>query len=168
MKVNFKGLYDLQQTVNNKVAEKMKYKPDGLDYIVAAHIELFEFINKIGVWKWWKHNHNLDKPAVLDELADIMAFFLSYLLFIEDSTPQRDNVDKLIEDIMEVLKDKDPLLVIKSISYNIETGAAQRIPTLMAEAIMLAEKYVGATWEEIETAYTIKSAENIARQERNY
>jgi dimeric dUTPase (all-alpha-NTP-PPase superfamily) len=168
MQVNFKDLYELQQTVNNKVSEKMKYQPDALDYIVAAHVEVFEFINKIGVWKWWKHNHNLDKEKILDELADVMAFFLSYLLAVEAENPQQDKVDTFIGQVLDTLKDYDPLTIIKSISYGIEQGTPQRIYTLMAQCIFLANRYVSATWEEIEQAYKIKSAENIARQERNY
>ena len=40
---------------------------------------MFEYINAIGLWKWWK-SHKIDRERrILDELADCFAFFLSVL-----------------------------------------------------------------------------------------
>lgn len=169
MQTNFKNLYEIQKRVAAKVLEKAKYVPGALDYIVAAHVEVFEFINKIGVWKWWKHSHTLDKAQVLDELADVIAFFVSYINYVSDKNPEyKEVVDSDISAILLALDSFEAENVIRNISYGIEMGQQQPIFALMAECIYLANKYVDATWEEIEDAYLKKSQENIRRQENNY
>jgi dimeric dUTPase (all-alpha-NTP-PPase superfamily) len=72
-------LLETQRKVNEVVGLKLKNSPTQEDYALAMHVEVFEFFNEIGTWKWWKHSHLPKKDRVLDELADVIAFFLSYI-----------------------------------------------------------------------------------------
>ena len=166
MKVDFKSLEPIQKEVNETVLERLKVMgkgmPSQMDYLVAMHVEFFEFINAVGTFKFWKHSHNPDKVRVLDELADIIAFFLS-IGKVDDS------VDPVIEETEEELKDYSTLSIIQSVSAAIQTGeetASDLI--LMGIAVEIARREVGATWEEIVEAYKKKSEENIKRQKEGY
>lgn len=77
MKINILELLEIQKEVNLVVKEKTKEDPSAEDYVLAFNVELFEYFNAVGFWKWWKHNHQINKEKVLDELADCFAFFLS-------------------------------------------------------------------------------------------
>ena len=76
MNIKLMDLIAIQQEVNEKVMEKLDTSIMGDQFILAFNVELFEYFNAVGIWKWWKHNHVLDKEKVLDELADCFAFFL--------------------------------------------------------------------------------------------
>lgn len=166
MKTNFKELQSIQEEVNEVVNARLIQNdldlPDPMHYLIAMHVEFFEFINAVGTFKFWKHNHKLDKERILDELADVMAFFLS----IGKIT---DNIDVIISDTEAELAEYDTLAIIRSVSAAIQTGEETATDSiLMGIAIEIARREVNATWEEIVEAYKKKSAENIARQERGY
>ena len=166
MQTNFVELIVVQQAVNIKVLEKASYVPESVDFALAAQVELFEFINQIGKWKWWKHNHVLDKNKVLDELADVIAFFLSFAISFENYPLEE--MDDVISDYVLALEGFPTEYILKNIASSINNGAPQPMTLIMAEAVVLAQQSVGATWEEIEEAYLMKSETNIKRQEENY
>jgi dimeric dUTPase (all-alpha-NTP-PPase superfamily) len=166
MKVDFKSLETIQLEVNKVVIERLekmgKGMPSQMDYLVAMHVEFFEFINAVGTFKFWKHSHNPEKERVLDELADIIAFFLSI-------GKVGDDVDPIIEETEQELKDYSTLAIIQSVSAAIQTGEeAATDVILMGIAVEIARREVGATWEEIVEAYKKKSEENINRQKEGY
>jgi dimeric dUTPase (all-alpha-NTP-PPase superfamily) len=166
MKVDFKSLEPIQLEVNKVVIERLekmgKGMPSQMDYLTAMHVEFFEFINAVGTFKFWKHSHNLDKERILDELADIMAFFLSI-------GKVGDDVDPIIEETEEELKDYSTLAIIHSVSAAIQTGEETASDViLMGIAVEIARREVNATWEEIVEAYKKKSDENIRRQQEGY
>lgn len=166
MKTNFKELQPIQDEVNAVVNARLIENdldlPDAMSYLVAMHVEFFEFINAVGTFKFWKHSHTHDKERILDELADIMAFFLSIGKI-------NDDMDAVISETEVELADYDTLAIIRSVSAAIQTGEETANDLiLMGIAIEIARREVGATWDEIADAYKKKSAENIARQERGY
>lgn len=166
MKTNFKDLQPIQDevnaVVNARLIENNMELPVQMDYLVAMHVEFFEFINAVGTFKFWKHSHNPDKARVLDELADVMAFFLS----IGEIS---DNVDAVITETETELASYTTLSIIRSVSAAFQSGeeVANDI-ILMGIAVEIARREVGATWEEIKEAYETKSAENIKRQQEGY
>lgn len=166
METKFSELILVQKAVNQKVSEKAKYQPEAVDYALAAQVEMFEFINQIGTWKWWKHNHQVDKVKILDELADVIAFFLSFAISFENY-PIRE-MDAAISDYIFALKDFPTNSILKNIASSINNGSSQPMTLIMAEAVVLAMQSIEATWEEIENAYLSKSETNIKRQETNY
>ena len=166
MKTNFKDLQPIQDevnaVVNARLIENNMELPVQMDYLVAMHVEFFEFINAVGTFKFWKHSHNPDKARVLDELADVMAFFLSI-------GEINDNVDAVISETEAELASYTTLSIIRSVSAAFQSGeeVANDI-ILMGIAVEIARREVGATWEEIKEAYETKSAENIKRQQEGY
>lgn len=173
MKVNFSDLQLIQQKVDNKIMEKVNRDIAPYEILTAMHVEVFEFINAIGSWKWWKHNHKIDREKVLDELADIMAF---YILFwskysILASNMNITKADAIVQEVLESLEGRESNNIIYSISNVLNNGGENGFnpPVLVALCIKLATIAIdGLTWGEIEDAYLAKSNENIQRQERNY
>ena len=166
MKTDFKSLEPIQKEVNEivnaRLIENKMALPVQMDYLVAMHVEFFEFINAVGTFKFWKHSHNPDKERVLDELADIIAFYLS-IGEIDN------NADAVITETEEELKEYSTISIIRSVSAAIQTGEETANDLiLMGIAVEIARREVGANWEEIAEAYKKKSAENIRRQKEGY
>lgn len=183
MKVNLRELIPVQQEVNARVREKMDRNVNPEEFILAFNIELFEFFNAVGIWKWWKHNHKVNKEKVLDELADCFAFFLS----IVDQSDKEKLVDIDGDDIVLAFEndvnshlqkltefnDRDTYETIKDLiifvgvgnETRMESGSIQRFAIAIHIARLL---YPELVWEDLVKAYLKKSGVNIQRQETNY
>ena len=184
MKAKIKDLVKIQQEVNQKVNEKLGNQPEGDDYLLAFNVELFEYLNAIGTWKWWKHNHVINKEKILDELADCFAFFLSVIDY-EDQLALFDEKESIIEDVegdinsilnsLESFKGESDFTnehIINDLSKYIGTdNEVEPILTIERFAIAIFISTVlfeDITWEEITEAYRKKSDVNIQRQVENY
>jgi dimeric dUTPase (all-alpha-NTP-PPase superfamily) len=158
-------LLKTQAEVRDEVMKKLKTPPTKEDHTLAMHIELFELFNEIGTWKWWKHSHIVKKDRVLDELADVMAFFLSYMLLLE---PQKQaQVALWMDDNFEEFMDAE-VDVIRFVSENITAGEQMPPMVLMLAALAATIKTLNCEWTEIIYAYNEKSKVNIERQRNNY
>lgn len=172
MKVNFSSLYNVQHSVDKRVYTRLKEsgieKPDPIYILLAMQVEFFEFINEVGAWKWWKQNQSIDRSRVLDELADIMAFFLSLQNSRDDSV--YNELDKGLNELINDYQQYDLKTVLQFVSISIESDdSSLGYAKMMASAISLAKFHLeDLTWEEVEEAYIKKSEENIKRQERDY
>lgn len=184
MKAQIKELIEIQQKVNAKVKEKATEAITNEQFILAFNIELFEYFNAIGLWKWWKHSHKVDRVKVLDELADCFAFFLSLvdnqndLVKLEGEEEIIEKVENEINFYLDALEKhafetdftKEEIL-IDLITYVGTDNEAQGIYTTerFAIAIFIATiLFEKITWEEIVEAYKEKSRINIQRQVENY
>jgi dimeric dUTPase (all-alpha-NTP-PPase superfamily) len=184
MYININELMEIQRDVNRKVREKMDRAIEADEFLLAFNVELFEYFNAVGTWKWWKHSHEIKREKVLDELADCFAFFLSAIdieneisLLKEEKEVITDIEDDLNE-ILTALKDNfkqtdlDRNLVINDLILYIGTdNEIQGILTIerFAIAIFIATLlFDGITWDEITEAYKKKSEVNINRQVENY
>ena len=184
MRAEIQSLIKIQQEVNKKVNEKLEKTPEGDDYLLAFNTELFEYFNAVGTWKWWKHNHSLNREKILDELADCFAFFLSVIDYENELAlfADRDGfLDDVEEDMNEILStliehqekhdyDRDEIIndLIKYIGTDNEIEA---IPTIERFSIAIFITFLlfdGITWDEITKAYREKSKINIERQVQNY
>jgi len=158
-------LLKTQAEVRDEVMKKLKTAPTKEDHTLAMHIELFELFNEIGTWKWWKHSHIVKKDRVLDELADVMAFFLSYMLLLEPAKQAQvalwmdDNFDEFMDSEVDV---------IRFVSENITNGEQMPPMVLMLAALAATIKTLNCEWTEIIYAYNEKSKVNIERQRNNY
>lgn len=158
-------LLKTQAEVRDEVMKKLKTPPSKEDHTLAMHIELFELFNEIGTWKWWKHSHIVKKDRVLDELADVMAFFLSYMLLLEPAKQAQvalwmdDNFDEFMDPEVDV---------IRFVSENITNGEQMPPMVLMLAALAATIKTLNCEWTEIIYAYNEKSKVNIERQRNNY
>lgn len=52
MNINIQELIDIQRSVNAKVREKMDRAIEADEFLLAFNVELFEYFNAIGTWKW--------------------------------------------------------------------------------------------------------------------
>jgi len=168
METSFKDFVPIQKAVNKVVKERLDEQgikhPGGDEYLLAMQVEFFEFINELQVWKWWKHNKAVNKDEVLDELADVIAFFTCLLIEFNLGA----SVDELITEISDSLADHGYDQIIYSAVMGIEQGEEMNFHVLMSIALALAESVTDATWEEIELAYMKKSEINIKRQQEGY
>lgn len=165
MKTEFNNLLVIQKKVDDVISERNEYKPLPEQIYFAMLVEFFEFINKVGLWKWWKQNHIIERAEVLDEVADIIAFFLSYFNSIGG------NLEVFDENIEEVLRQYQEFSIVnitRNIAMSIENGIPQPPEAIMVAALHVAKEELDATWEEIEEAYAKKSGVNVQRQVNNY
>lgn len=158
-------LLKTQIAVRDEVMKKLKTAPTKEDHTMAMHVEVFELFNVIGTWKWWKHSHVPNKERILDELADVIAFFLSYMLLLEPTKQAQtaiwmdDNFDKFMD------KEVD---VIRYVSENITEGNPTPPMVLMLASLAATIKTLNCEWTEIIHAYNEKARVNIERQKNNY
>lgn len=182
MEIILSDLIGIQEEVDQKIIEKIKRIPKNEEKVLAFNVELFEFFNAVGVWKWWKHNHELNKERILDELADCFAFYLSLLLNIEkEENNSRENlmkeIDKELNQIYTLLfeysnsREKEEVInnLIKFVGTDNEAENSTSTTYRFVLAIFIVELlFESITWKEITEAYRKKSAINIARQNNNY
>lgn len=181
---NLEGLLPLQRDVNRKVNEKLETKPTASQYVLAFNIELYEFMNAVGTWKWWKHNHELNKERVLDELADCYAFFLSAVLTLpaeiknddEVIMPRRNMLTAFVDIHSQVVaaaseESVTPTDLIMLLGTSSELQGDKHIDFMKSFAIahvIVALLWPDMPWSEISDAFKLKSGVNIERQENNY
>jgi len=166
---DFFALIPIQRMVNKVVNKRLAVNdmdlPEPIEYLLAMQVEFFEFLNELGTWKWWKQSQELNKEKILDELADVIAFFLSTQISVGNTAATMDDVmDEIFADLYKYSA-KD---IIMNVTASIQDGLPQPSLILMGIAILLAHKTVDATWEEISEAYEKKSQINIDRQNENY
>lgn len=158
-------LLKVQAEVRDEVMKKLETPPTKEDHTLAMHVEVFELFNEIGTWKWWKKSHVVKKDRILDELADVIAFFLSYMLLLEPTRQAQtaiwmdDNFDQFMDPEVDV---------IRYVSENITTGQAMPPMVLMLASLAATIKTLNCEWTEIIYAYNQKSKVNIERQKNNY
>lgn len=183
-------MIDLQERVNKEIGLKLEKQPEVDDYVVAYNVELYEFINAVGIWKWWKHSATINKERILDELADCYAFFLSALGTLPEKRTEKDkdgketvvmpryNVfDEVIDIFNQILDTKDEefsnfdrvKVLIKIIATAEELQKPITTTTSFAIANAIAYYAIdGLQWSDIVNAYDRKSNVNIERQKENY
>ena len=184
MNANILELMDIQREVNLKVREKAADPISEDQFLLAFNVELFEYFNAVGTWKWWKHSHTINREKILDELADCFAFFLSIIDVENEAAVERDEpnfveqVEYEINDILDILvqnlknTSQDPFEIITDLILYVGTDnetkgilTVERFAIAIFIAMLL---FDGITWGEITAAYREKSAVNIERQVNGY
>lgn len=82
--MEIKELLRLQETLDTEIMNRF-YKNGGditdkdllNDRMLALSVEVGEFANALGSFKYWKKNHHVDKEHTLEEFTDILFFWLS-------------------------------------------------------------------------------------------
>lgn len=182
---NLEALLPTQRDVNRKINEKLDKKPAANNYILAFNIELYEFFNAVGTWKWWKHNHEVNKERVLDELADCYAFFLSAVLTVPTEIKEdEDNIQyprrnllsnfvnvyiKMLDTINEANGTVNDLIMLVGTSSELTGDNHIGFFTAFSAANAIAGLlWPDLTWEDVMSAYMKKSGVNVDRQNENY
>ena len=165
-----------------EVGKKLENQPSWREYILAYNCELYEALNAIGTWKWWKHSHVIEKDRVLDEVADCFAFILSAFLSLEPETrlnlminfasryvdfrhqfldDYKDNLDQLVRDLIVFLGTASELQGDEHLT-SLDSFALLLIITEIA----LRDENID--WDDFIYYYKRKSKVNIKRQKENY
>jgi dimeric dUTPase (all-alpha-NTP-PPase superfamily) len=126
--------------------------------VFALKVELGEFANETGWFKYWKQSHIVKRDSTIEELADVMHFLLSVgnsrkYNFITDISPREWNkvpVGRLFCYIME---------------NNFEESGYWRNAF---EQLICIGLNLGFTEEEMIQAYKDKNAKNYDRQAVGY
>lgn len=76
-----KNIFEEQNRLNNYLDEKRNIKRDNdpewvLNYVIAMNEELAEVQRNLP-WKWWKNEGELDRDETLEELVDLLHFWVS-------------------------------------------------------------------------------------------
>lgn len=92
-------LYEAQDKLDQFVAEKTGidiHDVENVDKrVFALKVEVAEFANETGWFKYWKRSHRMDRRKTLEEHADVTHFFLSvglsrnYNTFIPELNPHQ-------------------------------------------------------------------------------
>ena len=176
----FKNLLPIQREVNAEVQKKLGDKaPTAKDYVLAFNVELYELINEMGVWKWWKEHNQPNQERVLDELADCFAFMLSAFSVLPEE--QLDTVLVTTSFRYWDLKvhlnpEADNIQMTKEICGLIGTASEmegdQHLSTIESFALaIIAVEFLfkfEVDWDDFIYAYKKKSKVNIKRQKENY
>lgn len=167
--------------IQKAFSDTLNSNPTPQQYCFAMNIEISEFLNALP-WKWWKKNQFADKANILDELSDVIAFWLSWynvyftnyrLLRYSTDEEKNQDIEKMIENLEyylnNVKKPKDCPLQY-DISYpdgnslhNITFSGAN-----MARLISLAMWYTDCSILDVIEAYKLKMGINYERQATNY
>lgn len=174
--MNLDKLYKMQEKLDQHIIEKHNIKmseEELLDNtILALLVEVGELANTTRCFKHWSTKRMMEKEIVLDELADVLHFYLS----IGNQIGVRVNDFPLIEQgLYEVLKDEDLKLldVFTSLYYNVsrlnvEIPLDENLYINITQDIYLLTRLLNFTNEEVEQAYLKKHEENYKRQAEGY
>ncbi len=174
---------NLQKEVNDVISEKQARQPQVDDYLMAYNCELYEALNEMKVWKWWKHSYELDRENILDEVADCFAFILCYFLVIPEEERHNaiESFSKRFFNLREQLKtnqteenltDDDMVVsLIRIIGSASELQGEDHVSTLDSFVLLLIiTEYLldDINWDVFEEYYNKKSGVNVDRQKQNY
>ena len=159
---------ELQKALDIRVKKNNDIELDKdltLEKYIALKTELFEFVNEIESFKYWKKNKG--KDHILEEACDTLHFIFSLAI---DKDIDMNIEEKEIKEIGEINKiETNELLamtdfIISDCMIDNDWTALKLALTIM---IVILERY-GFTKEDLYNAYIEKNKVNHQRQENNY
>lgn len=158
--VNITRMYMTQKKFDERVSKGKTISQDKLT--LAINVEMHEMINAIGVWKWWKKSATLDKEKILDELADVMAFWLCTLDNIGNDSTAEYFTSLFIKDLDKF----NPIPVEELQPFNGRIN--YEFVLNMIRCYKCCQYYLDITPEDLQEAYLKKMNINNERQDNNY
>jgi dimeric dUTPase (all-alpha-NTP-PPase superfamily) len=162
--MNIENLLEQQKELDISIAKNLQIEDDFNSVelvdqrIFALKVELSEFANETGWFKYWKKSHIINQAATLEELADVLHFVLS----VGNSRKYT-----FIKEIDPVQWDLVPIgrlfIYIMENAFDSSGKWKNAIEQLFCIGIKL-----GYSEAEIVQAYNDKNQENYARQSRGY
>lgn len=154
---------EMQRVLDERILKDLGIEPKdiALEKHLALKTELFELINEIESFKWWKKNKG--KEHILEEGCDVLHFLLSLandneIEFIDVDT----NTDMIDMEMNELLGIMDSLTLDMFIEKDY-TGLNFLLKLL---SIVLYKK--GYNANDLYNAYISKNKVNHERQDNNY
>ena len=167
-KKQIKEMMKLQKALDIRVRENNKIELDKdltLEKFLALKTELYEFINELESFKYWKKNKG--KDHILEEACDTLHFILSLAI---DKEVDMNIEEKEIKELGEVDKiETNELLamsdfLISDCMIDNDWIALKLVLTI----ILIVLRRVGFDKEDLYNAYIEKNKVNHQRQDNNY
>ena len=165
--MNLKDLFELQKIMETNVKENLAsdYSFDSsyalTDKEIAYQCEVYELINELGFFKYWKHSKKQNRLRILDEAADVMHMLLSIGLHkgyerlpIRDPEPMSFAADYPYSELFLMWKDA-----------GVDTVGRWQLSWELFLSLMLK---AGFEWNDLTDAYEVKHKTNILRQKEGY
>ncbi len=156
------NLYACQKKVDQFISNNLGINIHDVEFVDkrvhALKVELGEFSNETGWFKYWKQSHEMDRAKTLEELADCIAFMLSV------------GISRKYEFVKEIHPNiwrKVPKGQLFHYLFENKLNSAGQWKVAFEHLIALGLK-LGFSSGEIEAAYYNKSEKNIERQKSNY
>ena len=167
-KKQIKEMMKLQKALDIRVRENNEIELDKdltLEKFLALKTELYEFINELESFKYWKKNKG--KDHILEEACDTLHFILSLAI---DKEVDMNIEEKEIKELGEVDKiETNELLAMSDFLISdcmIDNDWIVLKSVLMIILIVL--RRVGFDKEDLYNAYIEKNKVNHERQDNNY
>lgn len=167
-KKQIEEMMKLQKALDIRVRENNEIELDKdltLEKFLALKTELYEFINELESFKYWKKNKG--KDHILEEACDTLHFILSLAI---DKEVDMNIEEKEIKELGEVDKiETNELLamsdfLISDCMIDNDWIALKLVLTIM----LIVLKRVGFDKEDLYNAYIEKNKVNHERQDNNY
>lgn len=167
-KKQIKEMMKLQKALDIRVRENNEIELDKdltLEKFLALKTELYEFINELESFKYWKKNKG--KDHILEEACDTLHFILSLAI---DKEVDMNIEEKEIKELGEVDKiETNELLamsdfLISDCMIDNDWIALKLVLTI----ILIVLRRVGFDKEDLYNAYIEKNKVNHQRQDNNY
>lgn len=164
-------LYEMQKELDNYIWEKhgtleKMSKEELLDNItLALQVEIAELANTTRCFKIWSTKGMMGKEIVLEELSDVLHFYLSIgnQLEMKWSSTWNSNQDRL-----DISKENTMTGIFKKINYWATRVYDKMTYQYVGEWIFVLVAKLNFTDQEVEQAYLKKHEENYRRQEEGY
>jgi dimeric dUTPase (all-alpha-NTP-PPase superfamily) len=127
--------------------------------IFAFKVELAEFSNETGWFKYWKQSHKPNMANVIEELADCIHFLLAIGLYR--------NYNRFVHTLDWELFMNRPEEHLYTAIMESSIGSAGGWKRVFEQLIAIGVK-LGFSLEQIELAYLLKNQKNIERQLQKY
>lgn len=144
------------------------WKTAGYPFYRAAWLEMGEFVEHVGTWKWWKKASRGDREQCVLELVDIFHFVLSDCILQNRSAEViYGSYKKAIQSVKKDASDEDIFnevdAFIELTLFNVRNGSGVALKEFFSVCIMF-----GVDIEELLKKYIGKNVLNKFRQDNGY
>ena len=167
--MNLDKLYKMQKELDSYIIKNrniiMSEEELLENTILALLVEVGELANTTRCFKHWSTKGMMDKEVVLDELADVLHFYLS---MGNQSEMEWSNTWNSKEERVEMSEEQTLTDIFKKIYYWSTRVYDVMTYQYVGEWIFVLAIKLGFTDEEVEQAYLKKHKENYRRQGEGY
>ncbi|AZU99709.1 nucleotide pyrophosphohydrolase [Bacillus phage DK1] len=161
-------MLDTQKKVDEKISNKIKisFRNTLLQRQIAFKVELSEFANEVGFFKYWKESHIKDDFRIKDEWADCLAFLNSIVITLG----YEDYVKSYYEKRLEHDMDSHTFIREDWLYRQMNKNEMNTVDDILSQYFYLYMfgKNLGYSIEELNEAYNLKSNVNIKRSQEGY
>ena len=163
MECYIKDLYELQDTLDNRIFEQ--HQVTRIDTMtrrqLALLVEIGELANETRCFKFWSNKGPSSADVILEEYADGIHFLLSLGIDLQDDTESLSSMN--MEGSLH-----DALLMIYDLANECFKHCSLKSYHTLFQAYLGVGEKLGYTADDIRNHYFMKNEENHHRQDTNY